>query len=73
MHILARPMIAALLMWAVIAGLRAAFTDVDLHVALRLALWVAAGAVTYTLFLHALSRQYLRDFTELAARLTKRG
>ena len=73
MHILARPMIAALLMWAVIAGLRTALTDSELHAALRLALWVATGAVTYTLVLHTLSRQYLRDFTELAARLVKRG
>lgn len=73
LHILARPLIAALTMWAVIAGLRIAFSDIELHVVVRLALWIATGAVTYALVLHALSRQYLKDFTELAARLAKRG
>lgn len=72
LHILARPLIAALLMWAAIAFLRNLPILTALHPGMHLGALIACGAISYASVLHLLSRQYLQDFTELAARFTKR-
>lgn len=43
-----------------------------LHPGMHLGALIACGAISYASVLHLLSRQYLQDFTELAARFTKR-
>lgn len=72
-HVLARPVVAALVMWGGIVLLREVLAGSALHLAARLGLLVMCGALLYTLTLHALSRRYLKDFTELAGKLLKKG
>ena len=72
-HILARPLIASLVMWAGIAYLRNLPFFSSSFLALRLGLLIISGAFIYAVMLHWSSRQYLQDFSELAARLLKRS
>jgi O-antigen/teichoic acid export membrane protein len=66
-EVLGRPVLAALVMWLATAALRH-FTW-NMHPGAMLALQVGVGAVVYLLTLHALSRQYWRDFRQAASTL----
>ena len=72
-QILGFPAIASSVMWVAIAGLRPFSTDWVGHPAALLAIHVLVGAVVYAVLLHLLSRQYLRDFTELAGKFRRRA
>ena len=72
-QILGFPAIASSVMWVAIAGLRPFSTVWVGHPAALLAIHVFFGAVVYAVVLHLLSRQYLRDFTELAGKFRRRA
>jgi len=72
LHILARPILASLVMWGAIALLRPALEPMNAHVTVRLAILVFSGAAVYTAALHAMSRQYLSDFMEVFRKLLGR-
>lgn len=71
-QILGFPAISASVMWLAIAGLRRFSTEWFGHPSTLLAIHVFFGVVTYAVVLHLLSRQYVRDFAELAGKLIRR-
>lgn len=73
LHILARPLIAAAVMWLAITALREALATLPLALPARLGTGIVSGAIVYTIVLHLLSRQYWQDFAELSGRLLKRN
>lgn len=72
LHVLARPVLAAIAMWICIAVLRTALAPMQFSTFVALLLHVSTGVVTYSLALHLLSRQYLTDFTDLVTRIRGR-
>lgn len=72
LHILARPLGAAALMWLAIAALRPELVSQGWSPAGRLVASIATGAASYALLLHLSSRQYYADFRDLAGRLLKK-
>jgi PST family polysaccharide transporter len=73
LHILARPLIAASVMWLAITTLREALTTMPLAVPVKLGTGIVTGVIVYAIVLHLLSRQYWQDFAELSGRLLKRN
>lgn len=72
LHVLARPLLAATAMWGCIAMLRVVLAPQNPSVLVSLFLHVMAGAVTYSLVLHLLSRQYSVNFLDLLTRILGR-
>ena len=72
-QVLGRPTIASSVMWVAIAAMRPFSTGWVSHSATLLAIHVLFGAIVYAVFLHLLSRQYLRDFIEIAGKFKRRG
>ncbi|MDR1853397.1 MAG: lipopolysaccharide biosynthesis protein [Azoarcus sp.] len=71
-RLLACPLVASLVMWGALVGLRAALPADGLNALTRLLATVACGALVYGATLTLLSRQYWRDFADLLHRLAKR-
>lgn len=71
-EILGPPAIASALMWAAVAALRPASAGVFAAPAALLLCHAAIAGLVYVAALHLLSRQYLRDFMQLADQLLKR-
>lgn len=72
-EILGPPALASLAMWAAVELLHPFGARWSAHPGWLLSVQVAAGVLVYLLALHLLSRRYLRDFTELVAKLRDKG
>lgn len=68
-HILAKPMIASIAMWASISSLRSYSDNEFTSTFSFLAKEIAIGAIIYIAILHSLSRQYMQDFRDLTSKL----
>jgi len=71
--ILGAPAFASLTMWFAVLALHRVGPDLTGGLPLQLAIYVAAGALTYGLVLVAVSPPYLRDFYALAEKFRKRA
>ena len=67
--ILGRPSVSAAVMWSAIYLLRPFSKPWVPNLALLLIVHIGFGAVIYVLILHGLSKQYFRDFREVAKKL----
>ncbi|MEF8719522.1 MAG: lipopolysaccharide biosynthesis protein [Candidatus Accumulibacter necessarius] len=72
-QILGLPTLAAVVLWASVYLARPFSTEWISMAGGRLALYVVLGGCVYLLTLHLLSRQYLRDFSDLARRFLHRS
>lgn len=73
LKVLTPPTAASSVMWATISLLRQTSINYDIDIALVLPLLILSGAISYSISLIIISREYFSEFTILAKKLLNKG